>query len=45
MSAFLETLSRVPWHIIESASDIEESWQLFQDLFFFSVVDMTISRV
>ena len=44
MSAFLETLSRVPWHIIESASDIEESWQLFKDLFF-SVVDMTIPRV
>ena len=44
MSAFLETLSRVPWHIIESASDIEESWQLFKDLFF-SVVDMTIPCV
>ena len=44
MSTFLEIISRVPWRIIESASDIEESWQLFKDLFF-SVVDMTIPRV
>lgn len=44
MSVFLETLSHVPWHIIKSASDIEELWQLFKDLFF-SVVDMTIPCV
>ena len=41
MSVFLETLSHVPWHLIENATDIEESWQLFKDLLF-SVVDMTI---
>ena len=41
MSVFLETLSYVPWHLIENATDIEESWQLFKDLLF-SVVDMTI---
>ena len=41
MSVFLETLSHIPWHIIENATDIEESWQLFKDLLF-SVVDMTI---
>ena len=43
MSVFLETLSHIPWHIIENATDIEESWQLFKDLLF-SVVDMTIPR-
>ena len=41
MSVFLETLSHIPWHIIENATDIEKSWQLFRDLLF-SVVDMTI---
>jgi len=44
MSVFLETLSHVPWHLIENATDIEESWQLFKDLLF-SVVDMTIPRL
>ena len=41
MSVFLETLSHIPWHIVESAIDIEQSWQLFKDLLL-SVVDMTI---
>ena len=41
MSVFLEILSHIPWHIIENATDIEESWQLFKDLLF-PVVDMTI---
>ena len=44
MSVFLETLSHVPWHIIESVSDFEESWQLFKDLFF-SVLDISIPRL
>ena len=44
MSVFLETLSHVPWHLIENATDIKESWQLFKDLLF-SVVDMTIPHL
>ena len=44
MFIYLETLSHVPWHLIENATDIKESWQLFKDLFF-AVVDMTIPHL
>ena len=39
-----DTLSHVPWNIIESTGDIEESWQLFKDLFV-STVNTSVPHV
>jgi len=33
LSLLCDTLSHVSWNIIEGTCDIEESWQLFKDLF------------
>ena len=44
LSSLLDTLSHIPWTIIESANDIEDSWQQFKDLFL-TAVEVTVPRV
>ena len=44
LSLLCDILSHVPWNIIESNGDVEESWQLFKDLFM-SAVNMSVPRV
>ena len=44
LTLLCDTLSHVPWHIIESTGDVEESWQLFKDLFM-SAVNISVPRV
>ena len=44
LSLLLDTLSHIPWTIIESASDVEDSWQQFKDLFL-TAVEVTVPRV
>ena len=39
-----ETLSHIPWNIIEQCDTIEESWMLFKDLFF-GAVDIAVPRL
>ena len=38
LSLLSDTLSHVPWNIIETTNDVEESWQLFKDLFFLLLI-------
>lgn len=44
LSLLLDTLSHVPWIIIESANDIEDSWQQFKDLYL-TAVEVCVPRV
>ena len=44
LSLLRDILSHVPWNIIEDTGNIEESWQLFKDLFM-SAVNMSVPRV
>ena len=44
LSMLLDTLSHIPWTIIESADDIEDSWQQFKDLFL-TAVEVTVPRL
>ena len=44
LSLLCDTLHHVPWNIIEGTDDIEESWQLFKDLFM-SAINVSIPRV
>ena len=39
-----DILSHIPWSIIEGTGDIEDSWQLFKDLFL-SAVNMSVPRL
>ena len=44
LSLLRDILSHVPWNIIEDTGNVEESWQLFKDLFM-STVNMSVPRV
>ena len=44
LSLLLDTLPHIPWTIIESDNDIEDSWQQFKDLFL-TAVEVTVSCV
>ena len=41
LSLLLDTLPHIPWTIIESDNDIEDSWQQFKDLFL-TAVEVTV---
>ena len=44
LSLLVDTLSHIPWSVIESACDIEDSWLQFKDLFL-TAVEVTVPRV
>ena len=44
LSLLVDTLSSIPWTVIESACDIEDSWQQFKDLFL-TAVEVTVPHV
>ena len=44
LSLLIDTLSHIPWSVIESACDIEDSWLQFKDLFL-TAVEVTVPRV
>ena len=39
-----ETLSHIPWNLIEQCDTVEGSWMLFKDLFF-GAVDIAVPRL
>ena len=39
-----ETLSHIPWSLIEQCDTVEESWMLFKDLFF-GAVDVAVPQL
>ena len=44
LSLLVDTLSHIPWTVIESACDIEDSWQQFKDLCL-TAVEVSVPRV
>ena len=44
LSILFDILSHVPWNIIETVDDVEESWQLFKDLFW-SAINTCVPRL